>query len=132
MKNIERYPNTEDALGAFREWYKDHRNSVLTMSGWLEAEYEAPPQPTLSLLEAAEAVVDEWWASDADNVSTQKIVDIENAIAREKAKPVRNFDRFATQEEAVAEFLKICDKERELCEDVVAWLYEEVDKEKMK
>lgn len=40
MKNIERYPNTEDALCAFRKWYKDNKHSVLTMSGWLEKEYE--------------------------------------------------------------------------------------------
>lgn len=52
------------------------------------------------------------------------------AVEREKAKPVRNLDRFATQEEAVAEFVRLCDKGREPCEDVVTWLYENADKEK--
>lgn len=62
----------------------------------------------------------------------REIVNPENATAREKAKPVRNCDRFATQEEAVAEFMKLCDRGREPCEDVVTWLYEEADKEKAK
>ena len=81
-----------------------------------------------TLLEAAKAVVDEWWGA-YPNVSYEKIADLENAIADGEAKRVRNFDRFATQEEAVAEFMKLCDKEREPCEDVVTWLYEEAEKE---
>lgn len=87
-----------------------------------------------TLLEAAEAVVDEWWARP--NVSYERIADLDHAVTDEKdrgmrdgARPVRNFDRFATQEEAVAEFMKLCDKGREPCEDVVTWLYEEAEKE---
>lgn len=84
------------------------------------------PRVHRTLLEAAEAVVDEWYVTD---VSGEKIVSLKNAIAREKSKPVRNCDRFATQEEAVAEFMRLCDKGREPCEDVVTWLYEEAEKE---
>lgn len=114
--NIKKCPDTNDKLNAFR--------------AYLEKKYENPsPPPTL--LEAAEAVVGEWWTT-LHHVGYEKIADLENAIAREKAKSVRNCDRFATQEEAVAEFLKICDRECESCKDVVAWLYEEADKEKMK
>ena len=130
MKNIEKYKDTKDALDAFRAWYKDHRDSVLTMSGWLEKEYEAPHPPTL--LEAVEAVSDEWYATGPDvndHTFGLKIIALEKAADREKSKPVRNCDRFATQEEAVAEFMKICDKECELCEDVVTWLYAEAEKE---
>ena len=87
------------------------------------------PRVHRTLLEAAEAVVDEWYATD---VSGENIIGLKNAIAREKAKPVRNCDRFATQEEAVAEFVRLCDEGREPCEDVVTWLYEKTDKEKVK
>lgn len=87
------------------------------------------PRVHRTLLEAAEAMVDEWWGA-YPAVSYGKIADLENAIAHEKSKPVRNCDRFATQEEAVAEFARLCDKGREPCEDVVTWLYENADKEK--
>lgn len=58
MKNIEKYPNTRDAMEAFREWYNDHKHSVLTMSEWLEKDYDHHPQTTL--LESAESVIKEW------------------------------------------------------------------------
>ena len=51
----------------------------------------------------------------------------ENARLRAKAKPVRNMDRFATQEEAGAEFLKICYMEGKTYKDVVTWLYAEAN-----
>lgn len=140
MKNIEKYKDTKDALDAFRAWYKDHRDSVLTMSGWLEKEYEAPHPPTL--LEAVEAVSDEWYATGPDvndHTFGLKIIALEKAADREKSKPVRNFDRFATAEEAVKAyecFRAMCDKVS--CNEcrfhsrgvpcVVAWLYEEAEK----
>ena len=87
------------------------------------------PSVHRTLLEAAEAVVGELYTA---NVGDETIMNLRNAIAREKAKPVRNYDRFATQEEAVAEFMRICDKGREPCEVVVTWLYDKVDREKVK
>ena len=136
MKNIEKYKETRDALEAFRAWYKDHKHSVLTMSGWLEKEYEAPPPPTL--LEAASDAVDTlagdvvkgWYK--ANDTFVEKMRVLRSAIASEKLRPVRNCDKFATQEEAVAEFMKICDRECEPYKDVVTWLYEKADKEKAK
>lgn len=143
MKNIEKYTNTKDALDAFRAWYKDHKDSVLTMSGWLEAEYEAPSKPATSLLEVAEAVVDEWWIT-GHHVGYEKIADLENAIAREKAKPVvRNCDRYRTAEEAWYVFTKMCDEAKTGCgkckfynpTDISCrflWLYAEAVKEEAK
>lgn len=125
MKNIEKYQRTNDALDA---WRQSREGGVfLSFDEWAQREYEAPRVPTL--LEAAEAVVNEWYAT---YVSGGNIVNLKNAIAREKAKPVRNCDRFATQEEAVAEFMKLCDRECEPYKDVVTWLYEKADKEKAK
>lgn len=50
MKNIEKYPNTKDALEA----YALHRKAEgLPLEVWLEREYVAPREPTL--LEADEA-----------------------------------------------------------------------------
>lgn len=121
MKNIEKYPDTNDTLDAFR--------------AYMEKKYETPPPPPPTLLEAAEAVKNEWYTTFPNvmpDTLCEKIVDLENAIAREKSKPVRNFDRFATQEEAVAEFMKLCDRECEPYKDVVTWLYEKADKEKAK
>ena len=127
MKNIEKFPRTNDALEAWRQSVEG--GVYLSFDEWAQREYEAPRVPTL--LEAVEAVVDEWWITNP-NVSHRKIADLENAIAHEKAKPVRNCDRFATQEEAAAEFMKLCESGRELFEDIVKWLYEEADKEKTK
>lgn len=143
MKNIEKYKETKDALEAFRAWYKDHKHSVLTMSGWLEKEYEAPPPSTL--LEAAEAVADEWYTTFPNvmpDTLCEKIVDLAKSIEREKRKPVRNCDRFATQGEAFAEFMKMCYGMRcehcrfrscdSICRCAVAWLYAEAEKEEAK
>ena len=144
MKNIEKYKETKDALEAFRAWYKDHKHSVLTMSGWLEKEYEAPPPSTL--LEAAEAVADEWYTTFPNvmpDTLCEKIVDLANSIAREKANPVRNCDRYRTVEEAWNAFIKMCDAAKTGCEKCqfynptyisccLNWLYAEAVKEEAK
>lgn len=128
MKNIEKFPRTNDALEAWRQSCEG--GVYLSFDEWAQREYEAPRVPTL--LEAAEAVKNTWYShlpeGSLSRVATT-ISHLADAIAREKAKPVRNCDRFATAEEAVAEFMKICDKECEPCEDVVAWLYAEAGKE---
>ena len=131
MKNIEKYTNTKDALEAFREWYKDHKHSVLTMSGWLEKEYEAPRVPTL--LEAAEAVKNEWYTTFPNvmpDTLCETIVDLASAIAREKSKPVRNCDRFATAEEAAEAFVGFTRKNKEIADKIslMDWLYADVKK----
>lgn len=133
MKNIEKYKETKDALEAWRQSVEG--GVYLSFDEWAQREYEAPRTPPL--LEAAEAVVDEWYTTD---VSGGNIMDLENAIAGEKAKPVRNCDRFATAaeaEEAYQCFRKMCDKvscsECRFCgcgiPCVLAWLYEEAGKD---
>lgn len=58
MKNIEKYTNTKDALEAYNKL-----NSRELFETWLELEFEEPSVP--SLLEAAKAVVKEWYAKNA-------------------------------------------------------------------
>lgn len=97
MKNIEKYPNTKDAL----ETYNSLDFKRVPFDMWLECEFEKPRFPTL--LEAAEAVTTAWYADGHDGVleSVRKhVTDLADAIAREKRKPVRNCDRYATAAEA--------------------------------
>lgn len=140
MTNIEKYTNTKDALDAY--------NSIdfkkVPFDVWLECEYEEPCES--SLLEAASdavaalamnAVIARY---TADGAIGEKIRVLRSAIAREKLKPVRNFDRFTTAaeaEEAYQCFRKMCDKvscsECRFCgcgiPCVLAWLYEEAGKD---
>lgn len=134
MNNIEKYPSTKDALEAYNSL--DFKRVPFDV--WLECEYEDPNPPTL--LEAAEAVKNTWYSNGPDCSLSRletTISHLANAIEREKAKPVRNFDRFATAEEALAGFRKFCGKvECNECRfrDCVptcplTWLYEEAEKE---
>ena len=56
MKNIEKYPNTKDALEA----YNSLAFKTVSFDTWLECEFEEPRVSTL--LEAAEAVMRTWYA----------------------------------------------------------------------
>ena len=107
MKNIEKYHETKGALEA----YNKLGFKKVPFDIWLECEYEEPHVQTL--LEAAEAVIDEWYYTQ-DNVTLndlgEKIVDLRKAIARERLKPVRNFDRYKTAKEAYKACKKMCDK----------------------
>lgn len=130
MKNIEKYPDTNDTLDAFR--------------AYMEKKYETPPPPPPTLLEAAEAVKNEWYTTFPNvmlDTLCEKIVDLENAIAREKSKPVRNCDRYRTAEDADAGFVAMCEgidkcehcrlyKNHVRCS--IAFLFAEADKEKTK
>ena len=137
MKNIDRFPSTKDALEAYN--YIDFKSIPFDM--WLECEYEKPSKKTL--LEAAEAVIDEWYYTQQNvtlNDLGEKIVDLKNAIAREKAKPVRNCDKYKTVKEASIAFAKMCEGTE--CEKCCynnstrraygcrfAWIYSEAGKE---
>lgn len=136
MKNIEYYYHTKDALEAWRQSVEG--GVYLSFDEWAQREYEAPREQTL--LEAAEAVADEWYTAD---VSGGNIVNLKNAIAREKSKPVRNFDRYKTSDEAYDGFKKMCDGIDKcehcrfrscdsICRCAVAWLYAEAGKEEAK
>lgn len=68
-----------------------------------------------TLLEAAEAVIDEWYYTQQNvtlNYIGEKIVDLKNAIAREKCKSFRNCDKYMTANDALSAFMQMC-KERE-------------------
>lgn len=60
MKNIEKYPNTEDALNAWLRTEAVKGGDGQPLEGWLCEEYAEPKPP--SLLEAAKAARD-WMSS---------------------------------------------------------------------
>ena len=136
MKNIEKYPNTKDALEA----YNGLGLKRFPFEEWLEREFEEPNVQTL--LEAAEAVIDEWYYTQQNitlNDIGEKIVDLKNAIARERLKPVLNCDKYKTAKDALTGFNKMCsDKscdrcpfsaERNECNICkLNWLYAEAEK----
>jgi hypothetical protein len=137
MKNIEKYTNTKAALDAYNSL--DFKRVPFDV--WLECEYEEPRAPTL--LEAAEAVKNTWYSHGPDGSLSRletTIIHLADAIAIERRKPVRNFDRFATADEAAEAyecFRKFCSKVS--CSEcrffgrgipcVLAWLYTEAEKE---
>lgn len=106
MKNIEYYYHTKDALEA---WRQSREGGVfLSFDEWAQREYEAPREQTL--LEAAEAVKNEWYTTFPNvmpDTLCEKIVDLAKAADREKSKPVRNCDRYKTAKEAIEAFDKM-------------------------
>lgn len=110
MKNIEKYPNTEDALKAFREWYRDHPGTDLTMSGWLEKEYVEPRESTL--LEAAEKLIMGFVNNWSEEWSSMECLEnLREAVKREKKKPVRNCDKYRSISTASVALKTACCKQ---------------------
>ena len=108
MKNIEKYHETKCALEAYNKL--DFKK--VPFNEWLELEYEEPREQTL--LEAAEAVIDEWYYTQQNvtlNDLGEKIVDLKKAIARENCKPVLNCNKYRTAKDALAGFNKMCSDE---------------------
>lgn len=132
MKNIEKYTNTNKALEAYNSLdFKEVPFDV-----WLECEYEEPHKPTL--LEAAEYFVN-IVSGTPTSVTRSLFRVLRLAVEREKEKPVRNCDRFATAEEAWTAFRKMCNVNN--CEKCpfeehrnyyiscrFTWLYSEAEK----
>lgn len=90
MKNIEKYPNTKDALAA----YNAIKLKKVPFGIWLECEFEEPRVPTL--LEAAQEVKEAWFANMYPRYFPQvseAFSCLWDAVEREKRKPVRNCDR---------------------------------------
>ena len=108
MKNIEKYPSTKDALEAYNALGPGN----MPFDKWLGCEYEEPRQ--LTLLEAAkelkglrdkaisscQTIKLETWNDAIDRLS--------DAAEREGRKPVRNFDKYKTAEEADEAFAAWC------------------------
>ena len=113
MKNIEKYHETKAAIEA----YNNIDFKSLPFDMWLDCEYEKPSNKTL--LEAAEAVIDRWYCTymhvTLDDIG-EKIVDLKNAIARERRNPVRNCDKYKTAKDAFTGFKEMCaDKHCDRC-----------------
>ena len=139
MKNIEKYTNTKDALEA----YNALGLKEVPFDTWLECEFEEPRVPTL--IEAAAEMVYAWKSELKPGYParfSKAIGRLSDAIEREKSKPVRNFDKYKTAEDAEAGFWEFCKKRicgscrfyksktASLCR--FAWLYAESDKEDAK
>ena len=101
MKNIEKYNESKAALNA----YNSIISNKVPFDMWLELEYEEPPKPTL--LEAAEAIV-KIVSSTPTYVTRNLFRELRLAVEREKAKPVRNCDKYRTAKDAFAGFNKMC------------------------
>ena len=103
MKNIEKYQNTQDALDAYSKL-----NTRESFVDWLGCEVEEPRSP--SLLEAAEAITTTWFAEGSFELKMKMLCNLSAAIEREKRKPVRNFDKYNTADEAHVGFIEFCRK----------------------
>ena len=115
MKNIEKYPNTNDALEA----YNALDLKKVPFGVWLECKFEEPRVPTL--LEAAQEVVKTWYAKIPEGALArvgQSIVRLSTAIEREKRKPVRNCDVLSKEE-----VLEMLEDRSFSKEDTIEWLY---------
>lgn len=133
MKNIEKYTNTKDAL----ETYNNLDFKKVPFDVWLELEYEEPREKTL--LEAAEALTDSLLNGGTIAEANKKILALADTIKREKEKPVRNFEKYKTNDEAFVAYTKMCDSREckifhfRYCGNsikcVLAWLYAEAEKE---
>lgn len=103
MTNLEKYPNTADAVKAWNE-YRESGNSNISFEKWLGLDYIKP----LTLLEAAKAARNWMARSDSDAVGISMRGRLNAAIAAEETRPKRNFERFATATEAFDAFRKAC------------------------
>lgn len=111
MTNLEKYPNTADAVKAWNE-YRAYGNSNISFENWLGLDYIEPRPPFL--LEAAKDARDWMRHSDNDNSVLGRIVynKLCVAILAEELRLKRNFERFATAEEAFDAFRKACRVQR--------------------
>lgn len=136
MTNIEKYPNTKDALEAFHQYH--YCGGSKPFAEWTAMKYEEPHVPTL--LEAAEQIVKVYFT---ENHEYGIVEDFRKAIIHERKnqKPVRNCDRYRTKEEDWSVFTKMCEssncvKCRFYNPDNVScrfnWLYSEAEKEEAK
>lgn len=109
MKNIEKYTNTKDALEAWRQSVEG--GVYMSFDEWAKREYEAPRVTTLleaAKLDAAKALTDSWLNGGTIAEANKKILALADTIKREKAKPVRNCDKYRTAKEAFIAFEKMC------------------------
>ena len=102
MKNIEKYPNTKDALEA----YELRDNGITTFHEWCDAEYKKPkPLTLLEALRTARAILKPIPLTAFQLAGYKKIV---QAIEAEETRPETNYERFGTAEKAMQYFVKHC------------------------
>lgn len=110
MTNLEKYPNTADAVKAWNE-YNSGRDESIGFKDWLNLDYI----DSRSLLNVAKRIrrwIEEEVFLGPSGISVLK--DLKAEIASEEARPKRNFERFATAKEAFDAFRKAC--RVQLCE----------------
>lgn len=143
MNNAEKYPNTQDALEAWRMYGDCGGNKPFDLWLSLSAEYPAP-----TLLEAAKKLVEAFIDARTMDDILEDIDNLAKVVNREKAKPLRNCDRYRTGEKAQEAFNSICRTHnvcnecqvraiRKCCGDEntqcqFLWLYAEAEKEEQK
>ena len=108
MTNAEKYPNTKDALEAYRKWRKNAAiGNGIPFDYWLGCEYVESEPPTL--LEAAENLIIGFVNTWSEGWSSMECLEnLRKAVKREKQKPIRNCDRYKTGEKAQEAFNSIC------------------------
>lgn len=89
MMNRDKYQLTNDAIEA---WDKYHDGGGdMPFDKWLKCEFEDPSAPTLQ--EAAEGLINVWEVHGSRHpYILKKMLDLSDAVEREKKKPVRNCD----------------------------------------
>ena len=105
MTNLEKYPNTADAVKAWSE-FNASGNLIKSFVDWLGLDYIEP----LNLLESAKAVkryLDSIHIGNAGGIPAAK--SLTKALAAEEARPKRNYERFATADEAYDALMEMCD-----------------------
>ena len=135
MRNRDKYQLTNDAIEAWDRYHDG--GGDMPFDKWLKCEFEDPSEPTLQ--EAAEGLINVWEVHGSRHpYILKKMLDLSDAVEREKKKTVRNFDRYKTAHEAFAELNKFCDKttcfkcrfrKHEGMGCMFAWLYSEAKKE---
>lgn len=104
MNNAEKYPNTKDALEAWRMYGDKGGNEPFDL--WLSLNADVVPESTL--LEAAEKLIMGFVNNWSEGWSSMECLEnLREAVKREKAKPVRNCDRYKTAKEAIEAFDKM-------------------------
>ena len=103
MTNLEKYPNTADAVKAWNE-YRASGNSNISFENWLGLDYIEP----LTLLEAAKSAKQYIESQLQNTFSRAEVAKLERAIESEELRLKHNFEGFATAEEAFDAFRKAC------------------------
>lgn len=120
MKNIDKYPNTANALEAYAAYKGDSIGGV-PFERWLEDEYVEPPPPTL--IDVAEELSRDIKAV-RDTVGSRRSLSHDlidrfiDAVDREKRKPLRNCDKYTDLAEAKHAFNKHCSRFNENCYEI--------------